>query len=237
MFIQRGKDRDFDRAELPEPKKWLELVKALVVLGVPLTSLSLFLTGAFSGETKWAIRKRAGEVSELSGDAVRGLPHHCAHTDHNTLKPDYDDPNNGLYTTIWEHRWQHLESLRRGVVPGTSKLDNGLTLPGNASALELLAIGIAVFEAILDERPEDLLALEQDYAQGRVPGSVLSPHRALQCILEEKTFFTKQYGHLSPVARRELQRKLELHLAHLEKAHKTRQSASPEYVQQRLFVR
>jgi len=236
-MLQRGKDREKDRAENHGPKNWPELVKMLLQLGVPLAGLIMLLTSAFSGRTKWAIRTRANDVSELSREAVRGLPHHCAHINHNMNESDYDDPNNGIYTTIWEHRFQHIDSQRRGVIEGTSRLDNGMTIPANRAAIELLNIGITIFEAVLQERVDDITALEQEYIQGQVLDSALTPDRALRAIVEEKTFFTKQYGHLSPATRQELQRRVKSHIAHLENAHRAQHRTSNGYIQERLFVR
>jgi hypothetical protein len=207
----RGKDRDEDRVETNGPKSKQEWLKILVELGVPLTGLAVLLTGAFSSQTKSEIRGRARGVSELSGESVRGLPHHCCHTDHDTHDPNYDDPYNGVYATIWEHRQLHIDSQRRGTIEGTSKLDNGLTIPGNMASIELLSISISVFEAILQEREEDIDALQEEYAQGKKLDSALTPQRAMRAIFEEKEYFASQYQHLAYPVRRELQLKANIH--------------------------
>jgi hypothetical protein len=193
------------------PKTALDLLRLCLKIGIPIAT-AMLATGAFSPETKSVIRNRANGVSELSRDMVAGLPHHCSHLDHDKRNPDYDDPYNGVYATIWEHLQMHIDSERRGLVAGSSKLDNGMKPEDNKASVELLRIGTQVFEAILFEQPEKIDELRQDYVQGRIFDSVISPERAIRAIEEERSFFLNRYRNLHDKDRRDLQRKLRAHL-------------------------
>ena len=59
---------------------------------------------AFSLRARDLIRKRAGYKSEISGskDFLE-----CGHKNHSRKYPGYDNPDNGVLMTIWEHLQDH----------------------------------------------------------------------------------------------------------------------------------
>jgi hypothetical protein len=97
-------------------------------------SVAFLLTNAFSKKTRREIWERAGGVSELSGEGGRV---ECAHYNHDRSGPAYDDPNNGLLVTIYEH----LHSDEVGHVPQRQyypqdPLPNGLKPEWNEWAIK-----------------------------------------------------------------------------------------------------
>lgn len=102
-------------------------------------------TGAFSWATRQIIKQRAGGVSELSG--TNGVPMHCSHIDHRRDIPNYDDPENGLYVTIYEHLEQHLEAAKQPTRNGF--LPNGLKPKWNEWAIGKLISTIQEYERTL----------------------------------------------------------------------------------------
>lgn len=101
----------------------------VILAGVSLALISQILLGAFSLETRNAIRdrvrKKYGRLqSEKSGRSDEPLE--CAHINHNPKYRKYDDPSNGRLLTISEHLEDHLNRAGR----------NGLTPDENMWAIE-----------------------------------------------------------------------------------------------------
>lgn len=105
---------------------------------IQIANLELYLErngawSAFSRRSREEIRTRAGGVSEWSGDGVHnGHTMHCAHLNHDRTRPDYDNPQNGVYLTVTEHYEQHKGAIGRA-------RELGLTEEGNNWAVNKLA--------------------------------------------------------------------------------------------------
>lgn len=94
------------------------------------------VSNAFTKASREKIWQRAEGRSELSGD-YQHLE--CAHLDHSRSNPDYNNPDNGLLVTIYEH----LNSPEVGHIPQRefypeSPLPNGLTPEWNEAAIRLI---------------------------------------------------------------------------------------------------
>lgn len=82
----------------------------------------MFFCGAFSLETKFQIKERAGNRSELSGESDRPLQ--CSHFDHSKKNPNYDSPDEGILVTDIEHLAYHVKYLRKPDKIGLTKREN-----------------------------------------------------------------------------------------------------------------
>ncbi|BCX13733.1 MAG: hypothetical protein KatS3mg085_265 [Candidatus Dojkabacteria bacterium] len=96
--------------------KWIVSIAGIVILG----------SFAFSKASRKAIWERAKGVSELSGERTRRME--CAHLDHDQTKNYYDDPNNGLLVTIFEHHAHHLFFEGRAFLIGLSEEANEVAI-------------------------------------------------------------------------------------------------------------
>lgn len=61
---------------------------------------------AFSAKVRNAIRERANGYDEITGEYI-GNTGECAHINHDKSSPDYDNMDNGLYTSHTSHWWTH----------------------------------------------------------------------------------------------------------------------------------
>ncbi len=82
----------------------------------------MFFCGSFSLETKYQIKERAGDRSELSGQDDRPL--HCSHLNHGKKSPYYDDQEIGILVTDIEHLAYHVKYLRNPRKIGLTKREN-----------------------------------------------------------------------------------------------------------------
>ena len=94
---------------------------------------------AFSRSSREKIWERAGGVSEISGFSHEALE--CAHVNHDRDSGYYDDPDNGMLVTPWEHLHEppvgHM--LYKGeAVDQNGLLPNGLSPQHNNFAIRAL---------------------------------------------------------------------------------------------------
>lgn len=92
----------------------LEIARDLIPIGFAFT-----LT--VRNQIRDRARARGGGklVDELTGDY---LDHgECAHIDHNKRSEDYNDPENGVYTSIQHHLWLHQVDEINGLTPAQNK--------------------------------------------------------------------------------------------------------------------
>lgn len=78
----------------------------ILVTGAALTAAYILGTTAFSPGIRWELRRRSGDMSELSWNARRPLE--CSHFDHDKRRRYYNSPTNGLLVTDIEHLAYHL---------------------------------------------------------------------------------------------------------------------------------
>jgi len=83
---------------------------------------------AFSIETKFRIKERAGGTSELSGENDRPLQ--CSHFNHNKQSPFYDSEEMGILVTDIEHYAYHVKYLRNPEKIGLTKKENKRAIKG-----------------------------------------------------------------------------------------------------------
>ncbi len=86
----------------------------------------MFFCGAFSLETKFQIKERAGNSSELSGENDRPLQ--CSHFNHDKNDSLYDSEDMGILVTDIEHFVYHLKYRKNPGRIGLSKKENRMAI-------------------------------------------------------------------------------------------------------------
>lgn len=78
---------------------------------------------SFSNHTRWEIRDRSPNTSELTGEfTIR--PMECSHLNHSRSFDTYDYPDNAVYCTDLEHLAYHLLFRNRPEQIGLKAQDN-----------------------------------------------------------------------------------------------------------------
>lgn len=112
---------------------WMELdlnhLKTLsftVLKGIALYAAANALTAGFTLECRHTIRKRAGGVSELSGNPY--LPIEASHINHSRKNHFYGKPYNGIALTPFEHLIYHEQFIENPFAIGLNDAQNDMAI-------------------------------------------------------------------------------------------------------------